>query len=98
MPSAVMDTRIRGHDNKGAIASIFTTAAVFVTVFIFVTAFIFVTDFIFVTPDLIGGPCLRLSWTRAFARMTKNQAACGIKNSRLMRPPSTFTRSRNWVR
>ena len=92
MPSAVMDTRIRGHDNKGAIASIFTTAAVFVT------AFIFVTDFIFVTPDLIGGPCLRLSWTRAFARMTKNQAACGIKNSRLMRPPSTFTRSRNWVR
>ncbi len=92
MPSAVMDTRIRGHDNKGAIASIFTTAAVFVTVFIFVT------DFIFVTPDLIGGPCLRLSWTRAFARMTKNQAACGIKNSRLMRPPSTFTRSRNWVR
>ena len=92
MPSAVMDTRIRGHDNKGAIASIFTTAAVFVT------AFIFVTDFIFVTPDLIGGPCLRLTWTRAFARMTKNQAACGIKNSRLMRPPSTFTRSRNWVR
>jgi hypothetical protein len=25
-------------------------------------------------------------------------AACGIKNSRLMRPPSTLTRSRNWVR